>query len=139
VISTLILQDELRARIEAEARESFPRECCGLIEGVREDNAVRVCALHATNNLATAPDRFEIDPAAQFRLMGALRGTGREVVGCYHSHPNSRAEPSARDLENASEQGFVWLIAALGAGNDVRLAAFICENRAFAPLPLTRA
>lgn len=136
----LILPDKLRAQVEAEARKSFPRECCGLIEGLREDSAVRVCALHATDNLATTPDRFEIDPAEQFRLMHALRGTGREIVGCYHSHPNGPAEPSARDLEHAVEEGFVWLVAAVGSpSRDVCLAAFVYENRAFSPLALTLA
>lgn len=138
--AALILPDEFRARIEVDARRNSPRECCGLIEGMREGDAVRVRALHATDNLAAAAGRFEIDPVEQFRLMRALRGTGREIVGCYHSHPNGRAEPSARDLEHAAEEGFVWLIAALDtASNDVNLAAFAYENRAFAPLSLTLA
>ena len=41
---------------------------------------------------------------------------GHEIVGCYHSHPNGRPEPSKRDLEYATEDGFIWLIAALDAG-----------------------
>ncbi len=138
--AALILSKTFRVRISEQARAALPRECCGLIEGVREDDVIRVCALHAADNLAIAPDRFEIDPAEQFRLARALRGTEREIVGCYHSHPNGCAEPSARDLEQASEEGFVWLIAALDTtSNSACLAAFVHENRAFAPLALTLA
>src|SRR5882672_8442112 len=112
MIVSLILPAVLATQISNEARVAFPRECCGLIEGVSEGNRVRAVALHPTVNRATRDDRFEIDPAAQIRLMRELRGSGREVVGCYHSHPNGRAAPSAHDLENASEDGFVWLIVA---------------------------
>jgi proteasome lid subunit RPN8/RPN11 len=134
----LILPDHLRIRILDEARAAFPRECCGLIEGVRSDDTVRPRLLHATNNLATASDRFEIDPAEQFHLTRELRGTGRKIVGCYHSHPNGRAEPSLQDLEYTGEEGFIWLIAAVSvASEDGEISAFVYENRAFKPMTLT--
>ena len=123
--STFILPQPLRAQIAEEARAAFPRECCGLIEGTREGEDVRVAALHPTANFSAAPDGFEIDPSAHIRLLRTLRGTGREIVGCYHSHPNGRPEPSERDRASGGDQGFVWLIAALhdGAG-PVELTAF---------------
>jgi proteasome lid subunit RPN8/RPN11 len=133
--AALFLPNDLRAQILREARAAFPKECCGLVEGTHNGDAIRVEALHATRNLATRDDRFEIDPAEQFRLMRVLRGTGRAIVGCYHSHPNGRATPSEHDL--GFEAGFVWLIAALGgAADETALAAFVIENNAFAPLAL---
>ena len=56
-------------------------------------------------NLADTPDRFEIDPAEQIKLMRALRGAGREIIGCYHSHPNGSAEPSADRSEKRRRRG----------------------------------
>jgi proteasome lid subunit RPN8/RPN11 len=138
VITALILPGDFCAQIFEEARAAFPRECCGLIEGVRDGDGIRVRAIHPARNLAAAADRFEIDPAAQFRLMRELRGSGREIVGCYHSHTYGRAEPSAHDLEHAVEEGFVWLIAALDAASqDATLAAIVYGNRAFARMALT--
>lgn len=102
----LFLDGALQERIAEEARAAYPRECCGLMEGVRSDEAVQVTALHPSPNLAADHDRFEIDPALQFRLLRE----GRNVVGCYHSHPGGQAEPSPRDAEGAGEAGFVWLI-----------------------------
>ena len=120
---TLILPDGLRAQLECEARAAFPEECCGLIEGERAGDVVRSLALHPTKNVADDPaSGFEIDPVAHIRLRCALRGTGREVVGCYHSHPNGRPTPSDRDRANPGEDGFVWLIAAVA--HDVTIAAF---------------
>lgn len=134
----------LLARAGAEAIRdaalaAAPRECCGLIEGVREGGMVRATAIHPARNLAGGGvrDRFVIDPEVQFRLLRALRGTGREIVGCYHSHPEGAAVPSAADLEGAGEDGFIWLIAGLRDAK-VDLAAFVyrAEAHAFAPLPI---
>lgn len=136
--SHLHLPEGLRAQIREEASTAFPNECCGLIEGAREGESVSVLALHPARNLATRSDRFEIDPAEQFRLMHALQGTGRAIVGCYHSHPNGIAEPSAFDQECASGEGFVWLIAAVKAtSKNADISAFFFENRAFLPVVLT--
>jgi proteasome lid subunit RPN8/RPN11 len=135
--AALILPDALRAQISIEATRAFPCECCGLIEGSRRNDSVVAAALHPTRNLAQRADRFEIDPAEQFRLLHALRGTGRSIVGCYHSHPNGRAEPSEHDLGH--EDGFVWLIAAVTAPENVALAAFQRGNNAFTPLTLSPA
>jgi len=133
--STFILPQPLRAQIAVEARAAFPRECCGLIEGKREGEEVRAVALHPTANFSAAPDSFEIDLSAHIRLLRTLRGTGQEIVGCYHSHPNGRPEPSERDRANGGEEGFVWLIAALGdSAGPVELTAF--EATSFHPLLL---
>ena len=125
----LVLPTHLRSAIEAEARAAFPHECCGLIEGVREGETLRALALHQARNLSREADRFEIDPSAQFALLRKLRGTGHEVIGCYHSHPNGVAEPSPRDRAGANEDGFIWLIAALTAKDGaVNLAGFTAPD-----------
>lgn len=129
----LILSANLQAQILAEARAVLPNECCGLMEGVREQDTIRVTALHPTANLSPDPlSGFEINPAAHFHLLRTLRGTGREIVGCYHSHPNGRAEPSPRDRANGCEGGFVWVIIATGVTET--LQAF--EGPQFKPLPI---
>jgi desampylase len=138
VIRRLTISVRLQERIAGEARAAFPRECCGLIEGVHEGDIVRALAVHPTRNLAEEADRFEIDPMEQFSLMRTARARGHEIVGCYHSHPNGRAGPSPRDAENGSEDGFVWLIAALSeAGGEVAIGAF--EGTPFRALSLAPA
>jgi desampylase len=105
------LPDALRAQLLREARAADPHECCGLIEGAREQGNFRVTTLHPARNLADAPDRFEIDPQDQFAAHKAARARGHAIVGCYHSHPSGRAQPSAADLAGADEENFLWLIA----------------------------
>jgi len=125
----LLLPKALGARIEAEARAAFPRECCGLIEGIWSGETAQALVLHPALNIATAADRFEIEPGGHFTALKAARGRGHELIGCYHSHPGGVAEPSGLDLAGGGETGFLWLIAAL-AGPAAQL-----ELKGFAYLP----
>ena len=124
------LPDGLRLRILEEARAAFPRECCGLVEGRLvsgvDGDEFHVTALHAARNLAPQADRFELAPEDHFQALKAARANGRSLIGCYHSHPNGRAEPSAADKNGAGEENFLWLIAAAG-----RLEAFVYRRGAF--------
>jgi proteasome lid subunit RPN8/RPN11 len=122
----LVLPARLAAAIAEAARAASPRECCGLLEGTREGQTMRVAALHPARNLATAPDRFEIDPADHFAATRAARGKGRRIVGCYHSHPGGKAMPSEADRAGGSEDDFLWLI----AGED-GLGAFVYSRGRF--------
>lgn len=131
MIERLIMNGSARLQIEEAARAAFPRECCGLLEGVIVDNVMHVTAIHPTRNLAADLDRFEIDPSDQIRILKSLRGTERDVVGCYHSHPNGRAELSDRDREGGFGEGFVWMVVALG-WNPFRKAAALSVRP---PLP----
>ncbi|HTT97035.1 MAG TPA: M67 family metallopeptidase [Rhizomicrobium sp.] len=125
-LTTLVMPDALGARISTEARAAFPRECCGLIEGVRTGDAIHAVAIHPVHNVSPHADSFEIDPAAHLRFRRIAREAGRAIVGCYHSHPNGRPSPSPRDL--AGEADFVWLIAALDAHGAQSLAAFVPDT-----------
>jgi len=117
----LRLPQALAVKILAEARAAGGRECCGLILGSLDGETAVAAALHPARNLAPASDRFEIAPEDHFSALRAARGSGQAVIGCYHSHPNGVARPSAHDLEGAGEENFLWLIATPGG----ELAAFV--------------
>jgi proteasome lid subunit RPN8/RPN11 len=106
------LRPGLAAQIYSAAQASFPRECCGLLEGIRQAGLMRVTALHPAQNLSDAADHFEISPADHIAAQKIARANGRQIIGCYHSHPGGAAEPSATDLAGAAEDNFLWLIAA---------------------------
>jgi proteasome lid subunit RPN8/RPN11 len=133
----LALPRALRTEIEAHARAAYPRECCGLLEGVRDDAVARVTALHPARNIAIRSDRFEIDPGDHFAGLKAARARGHAIIGCYHSHPNGVAVPSATDKAGAMEEDFLWLIAALSAKEaPVALAVYDYSGNDFFPLAM---
>jgi proteasome lid subunit RPN8/RPN11 len=92
------------------AREAAPAECCGLLIGSPESivDALR------TRNIADDPaSRFLIDPKDHFDGRREARRRSLDVVGFYHSHPRSPAEPSARDRAEAGYPGDLYLIVSL--------------------------
>lgn len=114
------LPPALAEQLHQEARAAGLRECCGLIEGARDSESFRVSALHSARNLAGPADRFEIDPRDHIDAIRRARANGRGIIGCYHSHPGGKAEPSVTDLAGAGEEDFLWLIEAGG-----ELGAFV--------------
>lgn len=97
----LRLPTPLRVDIERHGRETYPRECCGFLVG--KPGHPRVATrLHRCVNLRgqDARQRFEIDPLEWVRAERMV-ASDEQVIGIYHSHPDSTARPSEHDREQA--------------------------------------
>ena len=120
---TLILPPRLVAQIMDEARAAFPRECCGLIEGIWQGAEAQALELHPAPH--GDERRFAIAPDIHFDAVRKTRAKGHRLIGCYHSHPGGPARPSDEDRKGAGEDNFLWLIAALdGAQTPATLKAY---------------
>ncbi len=126
VVATAVIDD-----VVGHARAEAPRECCGILVGAVD----RIESAVAARNIAEEPTRrFLIDPHDHLAAVKHARARGLDVVGFYHSHPRSPAEPSSRDLAEASYPDHLFLIVGLAAGAaDVRLYKFARGN--FLALP----
>ena len=60
-------------------------------------------AARLVRNLASRPDRFELDPAEHLRVERLAERDGRAVLGAWHSHPDAPARPSEADRAAAFE------------------------------------
>ncbi len=112
-----ITQSVLEA-IRGQGRAEYPHECCGLLLGSGVGERKRAVAVHPVANEWTAElglteaedahslrDRFYIPPKAYLQADRAARKDDLDIVGCYHSHPDDRAQPSERDRVGASGVG----------------------------------
>jgi proteasome lid subunit RPN8/RPN11 len=129
----VILQSAVDA-IVAHAQETAPDECCGLLVGAgdRIDQAIRA------RNLERGPARYRIDPRDHIALMKRLRGSDRDVIGAYHSHPRSSAAPSASDVAEAFYPDFVYLIVSLMTANQPECRAWRLRDGAAEEIALLR-
>jgi proteasome lid subunit RPN8/RPN11 len=126
---TLHLCDALAASVLAAAARAYPAECCGLIEGIETQAGWQAFAVHEAKNVAGDPTRqFLIDPQSQFDLMRRLRGTERRLIGCFHSHPGGKPEPSATDRAQAYEADFLYLIAGGDPTAGFTLKAYVFDE-----------
>ena len=118
------------ADLRAHARAERPHECCGLLIG--DDRSI-VCAVRARNR-RKSPTRYLVDPRDHFRAIRAARAEGLAVVGAYHSHPSGPAVPSKRDLAEAHDRSYVYVIVSLAGRGDTR--GFRFNGSAFEPVEL---
>ncbi len=97
------LPAKLVQQMRKQAEAGYPHEICGLLVGAVREQVWWVSEVRAVANLNTdrADDRFELDPQAYQRIDRELRGTGKEIIGVYHSHPDCLAQPSPTDLAHA--------------------------------------
>jgi proteasome lid subunit RPN8/RPN11 len=122
----------LLAELTDRARRALPRECCGLLVGTPS----RIDACVATANVDPHPSRYRVDPAAHIELNRRLRGSGRAVMGVYHSHPRGPAVPSQRDIAEAFYPEFVHLIVVVTPEGVGEIRAYRIEGGAVRELTM---
>lgn len=98
-----IITGAQREAIAAHGEETFPHECCGLLLGSADGEERTVVELKplANANNERPRDRFLITPEDYMQGEKYARSRNLDIVGFYHSHPNSPARPSQFDLEHA--------------------------------------
>jgi proteasome lid subunit RPN8/RPN11 len=139
----LLLTADAEAAILRHAREGDgdgddpPREVCGVLAGRRRsvdgesDGPDSVVRVERVPNVAADPrSEYELDPAATVETIDALEAEGSDVVGFYHSHPESDPTPSPTDEARASWVGYVYLL----CHPDGRLNAYRWTGEAFEEL-----
>jgi proteasome lid subunit RPN8/RPN11 len=108
---------------------------CGVLGGTRADGdgPDRVSVVRRVENVAA--DRrvaYELGPAETLATIEELEADGVDVVGFYHSHPESDPVPSEADRDRATWTGYVYLICA----PDGRTNAYRWDGSAFDRLTL---
>ena len=98
------ISEQLLKNIREHGVRDYPYECCGLLLGRYEADAKVVNETYPISNAreeSAKRNRFLIEPAELMRGEKYARSKELEVVGFYHSHPDSPARPSQYDLEHA--------------------------------------
>ena len=98
---TLRLSASLVDEIRREGELAYPAECCGVLAGYPGEVKEVLKLVPVTNRRTDDPHRYLIAPDDLRRIEAELRPSGLEVLGCYHSHPDHPAVPSAFDTDQA--------------------------------------
>jgi len=114
------------------ARREAPIECCGFLIGTPS----RVDRIAPMTNIAFSQVRFLVDPREHIALAKHLRGTGLEIVGAYHSHPRTAAEPSPTDVAEAYYSELVYVIVSLADPAAAEVRAYRIQGSRVTPIAL---
>lgn len=145
---TLKVARALEEAVVQACETAYPNEGCGLLIGpVPADfdapgRAVRVDEARPLPNgwdASAKTNRYLIDPLLLARTERELSGSGRGVVGFFHSHPDAPAWPSPFDLERAWPCASYWIVRVnAGKAADSRSWQRTEDGRSFVEEPLLR-
>ena len=125
------------AALARAATDAFPEEACALFLGSRAAAVVRVARVHLAPNVAEDRRRgFEVDPRLLLRLHRELRGSDRDIVGVWHSHPNGSAVPSGTDLARAYDRSLTWVITAVTSAGAGAVRAYRIDAQSFTEIAI---
>ena len=100
----VILGKDERESIARHGAATYPEECCGILLGRETDGVRSIERLMPIDNQWDSDDRgerFLIGPRDILNAEREARRAGLDVLGFYHSHPDSPARPSEFDREHA--------------------------------------
>jgi proteasome lid subunit RPN8/RPN11 len=100
----ITIAEQQLTEIREHGVRDYPYECCGLLLGRFEENGKVVSETYPISNAreeSAKRNRFLITPEELMRGERYAREHDLEVLGFYHSHPDSPAVPSQYDLEHA--------------------------------------
>jgi proteasome lid subunit RPN8/RPN11 len=100
----ITIAEQQLTEIREHGVRDYPYECCGLLLGRFDERGKTVRETYPISNAreeSAKRNRFLIEPEELMRGERYAREHDLEVVGFYHSHPDSPAVPSQYDLEHA--------------------------------------
>jgi len=115
IAGTLAIAPDAASRLRDASRAGLPNEACGLLGGI--DGVLT--GVYPLANSAASPVRYEIDPLEQLEAYNTLAEDGLEVLGAFHSHPETPARPSAEDIAEAYDSESVYVIVSLATSAPV--------------------
>lgn len=116
---SLAVSPDIFAQVVRAAEAAYPQECCGLLLGKipkgfnQQGRALQVEEARPLPNgweSAARTHRYSVDPKLLMSVENELSGTGRGIIGFYHSHPDVPAWPSPFDLERAWPCYSYWIV-----------------------------
>lgn len=102
-------------------QREYPHEACGILAG-REGAVEKV---YPMENISETPQTcYFMKPEEQLKVFKEMRNLNLELVAIYHSHINTSAYPSTRDVKLAFYPEASYLIISLARGEVSEIKSF---------------
>ncbi|RJP31974.1 MAG: M67 family peptidase [Candidatus Omnitrophota bacterium] len=127
VYDSVVVPPSFLERMLEHARSCAPYECCGVVGG----KGRIVTSVHPLRNDLESATQFFADPKELIDAVKKMRKSGEEMIGIYHSHPDSLAVPSQRDREENYYVGYFYFIISLMTENPIVRCYVMSHDREF--------
>jgi proteasome lid subunit RPN8/RPN11 len=116
------------------SKSEKPNESCALLFGKCIDGEAIIKDVFLTRNAEESPVNFTMDSMDLFKGYHMAEERNLEVVGIFHSHPNSKAYPSATDQKFMFTNPVVW---AIHSGDSDEMRAFTLDSKEVNEIPIS--
>jgi len=126
----LKLSSTVFEKIRSHGEAGFPNECCGVLLGKmtgEQRNVLEILQIQNSFEAGEQFHRFLITPEDYRAAERVAREKKIDILGFYHSHPNSPSVASKYDLDHAFPW-FSYLIISVMKGTYHDLHSWVMEN-----------
>ena len=115
----IVLTQKEKDNLVAHAIEQQPSESCAMLLGKKVDDDWNVKEVFLTQNVENSQTNFTISPEELLKGYKIAEKMQLELVGVFHSHPNSAAIPSSTDKKFMQNNPVPWIIFS-GVNNNLK-------------------
>ena len=125
------IEKQLIDRIKKNGEKTYNAECCGAMLGKSNDGTYDISELLEFNNERSynRERRYLISPKQYMQSEKIAAEKKLDLLGFYHSHPDSPAVPSQFDADHAFPN-FIYMIVSVQKGKAEKLTSWkLVEDR----------
>ena len=115
----VVLAQKEKNKLVTHAISEQPNESCAMLFGKKVGDNWNVKEFFLTQNIDDSQTNFTISPEELLKGYQIAEKNQLEVVGIFHSHPNSDAIPSNTDKKFMQNNPVPWIIFS-GVSNDLK-------------------
>ena len=128
----LLLHDHIDI-LAKHAKKASPNESCAILFGKIDKDHFRVNDVFLTENVENSPVNFTISNDELIKGYQEAEKRKLDVVGIFHSHPDSEAYPSVTDQKFMEINPVPWIIF---SNKNEQFRAYVFESKVI-PLELS--
>ena len=106
----IVFSQEQIDTLATHARNNIPNESCAVFFGKIENGHFTVKDIFLTKNTQESPVNFTISNEELIQVYEEAEKRNLDVVGIFHSHPDSNAYPSLTDQKYMEINPVPWII-----------------------------
>jgi len=124
-LQKIIITESQKKILIKHADNEKPNESCAILFGSVNEQTVSVKEVFLAKNIEESPVNFTISNEQLIEIYKTAEERKTEVIGIFHSHPNSEAYPSNTDKKFMHSNPVVWVIYS-GVSNNFK--AYVLES-----------
>ena len=121
----ILLPKVFRQSLEQHANVQSPLEACAILFGTSNDKTWETTDIFLTENIDKSEVNFTISNKQLMEGYTIAEDKGLDIVGIFHSHPNSQPSPSNTDIKFMKGNPIPWIIY---SGITKEMKAYLLES-----------